>query len=109
MAGIGSSRLAVHTTVRLGMLLYHMPRYKLALEPLGEKKPSAKSPALETSVSPEESGFAFVSCSSDLQNEPRDRRMKIGMQDLPCKAIFFILPEPTEVVCGSSEELCYRE
>jgi hypothetical protein len=81
VAAIGLSRLAVHTTVRPGMLWYHMLRYKLVLEPSGEKKPSAKSPPLETSVSPEESGFASVSWSSDLQDELKNRRMKMGTQE----------------------------
>lgn len=36
-AVIGLSRLATHTTMQLGMLLYHMPWYKLLLEQVVQK------------------------------------------------------------------------
>jgi hypothetical protein len=42
------------------MLLYHIPRYRLALELAGEKKPRAKPPPLEMSTSPWVSGFVCV-------------------------------------------------
>jgi hypothetical protein len=46
---------------------------------VGEKKPRAKYPLLEISMSPWVSGFACVSWSSDLQNELKNRRKKMGM------------------------------
>jgi len=49
---MGLSRLATHTTVRLGMLWYQIPMYKFLLELVGKKKPSAKIPPSETSMSP---------------------------------------------------------
>jgi hypothetical protein len=54
---ISDSRLATHTTVHSGMLLYHIPRYNLAgVELDGQKKPKAKLPSLETMTSPGLSG-----------------------------------------------------
>jgi hypothetical protein len=57
------------------------------LELLGEKKPRAKPPPLEMSVSPRVSGFVCVSWSSDLQDELKNRKMerKTGI-----KAVFFV-------------------
>ena len=57
-SGIGISLLATHTSMNLGILLNHMPRYQLGkvvfpddlLEPVW-KKPSANLPLLETSRS----------------------------------------------------------
>jgi hypothetical protein len=72
------SRLATHTYVRSGILLYHMPRYEFPVEFVGEKKPRANMPPLETSLSPAESGFAGVRRSSDLQKQINDRRIKTG-------------------------------
>jgi hypothetical protein len=51
-AVIGLSRFVTHMTVRSGMLSYHMPRYKLPLELVVEKKPRAKSLLLEMSLLP---------------------------------------------------------
>jgi hypothetical protein len=61
------------------MLWYHIPRYILVLELVGKKKPRAKSPLLETSVSLWVSGFACVSWSSDLQTEFKNRMKKMGI------------------------------
>ena len=58
---IGLSRLAIHTTVRSGTLLYQIPMYNLLLEFVGEKKPRAKSPPAEMSLSLGKSGFICVS------------------------------------------------
>jgi hypothetical protein len=57
------------------------------LELLREKKPRAKSAPLEMSMSPWVSGFACVSCSSDLQDELKNRKMerKTGI-----KAVFLV-------------------
>ncbi|BAF15901.1 Os04g0632000 [Oryza sativa Japonica Group] len=81
---IGLSRLATQTYVRSDseMLWYHMPRKKLWLEAVGEKKPSAKTLPLEMSTSPGEiSRFACVSWSSPLQEEMRNsKEMKTGRQ-----------------------------
>jgi hypothetical protein len=54
-------------------------------EPDGEKKPSAKTPPLEMSRSPGESGLALVNWSSDLQTQiiRRSRRMKMVRQAVP--------------------------
>ena len=57
-SGIGISLLATHTSMNLGILLNHMPRYQLGkvvfpddlLEPVW-KKPSANLPLVETSRS----------------------------------------------------------
>jgi hypothetical protein len=64
---MGSSRLPIHTGVKSGTLLNHMPRYQLEVAvllskddedlmllvvPDDEKKPSANLPFLETSLSP---------------------------------------------------------
>jgi hypothetical protein len=46
---------------------------------VGEKKPRAKYPLLEMRMSPWVSGFACVSWSSDLQDELKNRRKKMGM------------------------------
>jgi hypothetical protein len=73
---VGLSRLATHTRVRSGMLWYQIPMYRLSLELVGEKKPSAKTPSLEMSMSPGESGFARVGWSLDWQGELKSRRMK---------------------------------
>uniref|UniRef100_A0A0D9ZR77 Uncharacterized protein n=1 Tax=Oryza glumipatula TaxID=40148 RepID=A0A0D9ZR77_9ORYZ len=85
---IGLSRLATQTYVRSDseMLWYHMPRKKLWLEAVGEKKPSAKTLPLETSTSPGEiSRFACVSWSSPLQEEMRNsKEMKTGRQAIIC-------------------------
>ncbi|KAF8041349.1 hypothetical protein BT93_A0069 [Corymbia citriodora subsp. variegata] len=51
VSSTGLSRLAIHTTVFSGILLYHSPKY-LWLELLGLKKPRAKSPPLEINTSP---------------------------------------------------------
>jgi hypothetical protein len=58
---IGSSRLATHTTVRSGIPMYNK------LELVGKRQPRAKTLLMETSMSPGESGFSFVSWSSDRQ------------------------------------------
>ncbi|KAK2971018.1 hypothetical protein RJ640_025792 [Escallonia rubra] len=47
----GLSRFATHTGVS-GKLLYHIPKYRLLLEPLGEKKPSSKLWPEDTKVWP---------------------------------------------------------
>lgn len=76
---IGLSRLATHTTVGSGILLYQIPMYNLRLELVGEKKPRAKSPPSETSLSLRKSGFACVSWSLDWQRELKNTRMKVGI------------------------------
>jgi hypothetical protein len=58
---IGVSRFATQTTVRVFMLLYHIPRY--VLSPF-EKKPSTKIPCAETSVCPTSKDWPVVSESS---------------------------------------------
>lgn len=79
----GLSRLATHTTVRLrsGMPWNQIATYRLVLvlEPDGEKKPRAKTPPLEMSRSPGDSGLALASWSSDLQTRitRRSRRMEM--------------------------------
>jgi hypothetical protein len=80
---IGLSRLATHTYVRSGILLYHMPMYEFAVEFAGEKKPRAKTPPLDTSLSPVESGFPRVRRSSDSQKQTNDRRIKTGRGIMP--------------------------
>lgn len=62
---IGLSRLATHTTVRSAMLWYQIPMYNFLLELVGEKKPRAKSPPSEMSVSLGKSGFVCISWSLD--------------------------------------------
>ncbi|KAK2971020.1 hypothetical protein RJ640_025794 [Escallonia rubra] len=47
----GHSRFATHTGVS-GKLLYHIPKYRLLFEPLGEKKPSSKLWPEDTKVWP---------------------------------------------------------
>uniref|UniRef100_A0A0A8XTQ4 Uncharacterized protein n=1 Tax=Arundo donax TaxID=35708 RepID=A0A0A8XTQ4_ARUDO len=76
----GLSRLATHTTVRLrsGMPWNQIPTYRLPLEPAGEKKPRAKTPSLEMSISPGASGLTVVSWSSDSQKQIKSRKMKNG-------------------------------
>jgi hypothetical protein len=79
---IGLSRLAIHTTVRPGMLWYHMQRYSrlLLLELGGDKKPRAKSPPSEMSMSSRVSGFECVKWSSaDLQDELKNRSVRKRM------------------------------
>ncbi|KAK2978981.1 hypothetical protein RJ640_017545 [Escallonia rubra] len=49
---IGLSLLATQTTVSSDTLLYQIPTYRLALEFMGVKNPSAKYPPLETKTSP---------------------------------------------------------
>jgi len=65
-----------------------IPTYRLSLEPAGEKKPRAKTPFLEMSRSPGESGLALVSWSSDWQKQIRSRKMKTVRQIVP------IVPSP---------------
>ena len=72
----GLSRLATQTTVRLGILWYQIPRYKLLLELFGEKNPRAKSPPLETSMSLGESTFTCVSWSLDCLKELKIKKMR---------------------------------
>lgn len=90
-AVIGLSRLATHTYVRSGMLLYHMPRCKLLLELAGEKNPRAKSPPLEMSSSLGKSGFVCVSWSLDLQNELDNSRIKILMHEVAIRLSWIFL------------------
>jgi hypothetical protein len=81
---IGVSRLATHTTVSSGMLLYHMPRYSLAGVPEeleGLKKPNAKEPSSETMVAPGESGLPGTSRSCDAHNG-RNRRIIAAVQQV---------------------------
>ena len=81
----GLSRLATQTTVRLGILWYQIPRYKLLLELFGEKNPRAKSPPLETIMSLGESGFTCVSWSLDWQKEPKIKKMRKKREESrPC-------------------------
>jgi hypothetical protein len=53
-----------------------MPTYESAVEFSREKKPRAKTPLFETSLSPGKSGFAGVRRSSDLQKQIDSRRIK---------------------------------
>jgi hypothetical protein len=82
---IGLSRLAIHTTVRSGMLWYQIPRYKLLLELVGEKKPRAKTRPSEMSMSPGESDFGCVSWLLDSQKQLKikNRRKKTWRLALP--------------------------
>ncbi|WVZ87309.1 hypothetical protein U9M48_033966 [Paspalum notatum var. saurae] len=66
------ARLAIHTRLCSGMLLYQITMYK---------KPRAKLPSLEMSLSPGDSGFACVSWSPwplDWQDRLKSRRIKTG-------------------------------
>jgi hypothetical protein len=85
----GLSRLATHTTVRSGTLLYQMPMYKLLLELPAKKKPRAKAPSLEMSTSPGESALACVRWSSSDWHNKLKRRMRMGiiMQALAMSAM----------------------
>jgi hypothetical protein len=80
---IGLSRLAIHTTVRSGMLWYQIPRYKLLLELVGEKKPRANTRPSEMRMSPGETEFAFVSWSLDsrkqLKIKKEEENVKVGL------------------------------
>ena len=60
-----------------------MPTYEPTVEFVGEKKPRAKTPLLETSLSPVESGFAGVRRSSDLQIQINDRRKTTWRAAIP--------------------------
>jgi hypothetical protein len=55
-----------------------MPTYGFAVELSREKKPRAKTPLFETSLSPGKNGFAGVRLSSDLQKQIDNRRIKKG-------------------------------
>uniref|UniRef100_A0A0A9BLF0 Uncharacterized protein n=1 Tax=Arundo donax TaxID=35708 RepID=A0A0A9BLF0_ARUDO len=73
---IGSSLLATHTVVKTGILLNHMPRYQpgevvvlmsvylLMMPEPGLKKPSAKLPFLETSLSSTASAWPTMRVSA---------------------------------------------
>ncbi|BAT09298.1 Os09g0550650 [Oryza sativa Japonica Group] len=77
---IGVARLATQTTVRRGMLLYHMPRCSFAgVELDGAKKPKAKSPPSEMTAAPGESGLPETIRSSAAHNAG-DKRRKAAMQ-----------------------------
>lgn len=74
MAGV--ARLATHTTVSRGILLYHMPRYSFSgVELDGEKKPKAKSPPSDTMVVPGKSGLPGTSRSSEAHRAAKRRAM----------------------------------
>jgi hypothetical protein len=60
-----------------------MPKYEFAVEFSREKKPRAKMPLFETSLSPGKSGFVGIRRSSDLQKQIDNRRMKQGRRVLP--------------------------
>lgn len=70
---IGVSRLATHTVVKTGIILYHMPRYQpvevvvlylLMMAEPGWKNPSANLPFLEMSLSPTASDSPTARVSS---------------------------------------------
>ena len=81
MAGV--SRLATHTTVNRGMLLYHMPRYSFSgVELDGEKKPKAKSPPSDMTVVPGKSGLPGTSRSSEEAHKACKRRKATVQTDM---------------------------
>jgi hypothetical protein len=84
---IGLSRLAIHTTVHSGMLLYQIPRYKLLLDLVGEKKPRAKTPPSDMTMLPGESEFSCVTVSWSLDSQKelkiKNRRKKTWRLALP--------------------------
>ena len=76
MAGV--SRLATHTTVNWGMLLYHIPRYSFSgVELDGEKKPKAKSPPSDMTVVPGRSGLPGTSRSSEAHKAGKRRKATV--------------------------------
>jgi hypothetical protein len=80
---IGVARLATQTTVRRGMLLYHMPRCSFAgVELDGAKKPKAKSPPSEMTAAPGESGLPETIRSSAAHNAGDGDDMASGRANL---------------------------
>jgi hypothetical protein len=76
----GVSRLATHTTVSSGMLLYHMPRYSFAgVEFEGLKKPKTNDPPSEMMVLPGDSGLPETSRSSEVP-KGRNRMIRAMVQ-----------------------------
>ena len=103
---IGLSRLATQTTVRSAMPWYQIPMYNFLLELVGEKKPRAKSPPSEMSVSLGKSGFVCVSWLSDRQSELRDMRMKAAVYTISIRPFLFVAlgSRVKKMACGVDEE-----
>jgi hypothetical protein len=80
--GAGLLRLATHTVVRLDSeserAWNQIPTYRLLLELSGEKKPRAKTPFSDMSMSPVGSVFSYVRRSSDLQEQIKNKKMRTG-------------------------------
>ena len=65
---IGRQRLATQIMVWIGILLYHMPTYRLLLvAPVEVKKPKAKVPPAETKVSLSERGWIGLRVSLEVE------------------------------------------
>jgi hypothetical protein len=99
MAGV--ARLATHTTVNRGILLYHMPRYSFSgVELDGEKKPKAKSPPSDTMVVPGRSGLSGTSRSSEAHQAGGNRRRAMVQTKMEVM---------NAMVCGGVSELWLSE
>ena len=103
---IGLSRLATQTIVHSAMPWYEIPMYNFLLELVGEKKPRAKSPPSEMSVSLGKSGFVCVSWLSDRQSELRDMRMKAAVYTISIRPFLFVAlgSRVKKMACGVDEE-----
>jgi hypothetical protein len=76
--------------------------YSFLLELVGEKKPRAKSPPSEMSLSLSKSGFVCVSWLSDQQSELRNMRMKAEIYTISIRPFLFVVlgSSVKKMACG---------